>query len=440
MLSCFVAKRSFDCVWRVPAAQTPSPPATRARHRRARLAPPAAPTRPPPRPAAPPRRRRPAPLPAAAPAGRNSRISRARAKPPAAPAATPSPAITAPSASTPTRIAPRLRSDRQADAELARAAADRERQHAGHADDRDRERDGGEPAEHDRVQAVRRQHLRAHVVERRRPLDRLIGRQLAHRARDDRHERVRIGARVDEQPAAGQLLLERVIDGHRRRRIDPLVVDVGDDADDAARLRADADELHQAVGPDQVAIDRVLAGKELLGDAGADDHDPLGAVAIGLGEVAAGHERDAERGKESGRHRPEPRPRIVDAVLARAVLRPRTAKPPPGPPRDRATAPCCRPPPARRRARRDAALHLAVEAADLLRRAAVRRDRHVDGQHARRLESGPRRLQRQQRLQQHAGAGQQHERGGDLRDRERAQPPAGRAGDAQAAARQAEPA
>ena len=46
----------------------------------------------------------------------------------------------------------------------------------------DRERDRGEPAEHDRVQPVRRQHFGAHVFERRRALDRLIGRQLAHRS------------------------------------------------------------------------------------------------------------------------------------------------------------------------------------------------------------------------------------------------------------------
>ena len=68
----------------------------------------------------------------------------------------------------------RLRADRQPDAELARPPAHRKRQHAGDADDRDGERDGREAAEHERVQPVRREHFGAHVLERRRPLDRLV--------------------------------------------------------------------------------------------------------------------------------------------------------------------------------------------------------------------------------------------------------------------------
>ena len=56
---------------------------------------------------------------------------------------------------------------------------------------------------------------------------------------------------------------------------------------------------------------------------------------------------------------------------------------------------------------------------------------HVHRQHPLGLEPGLRRLQRQQRLHQHPGAGEQHERGGDLGDGERPQPAAGRAGDAQ---------
>ena len=72
---------------------------------------------------------------------------------------------------------PRRRSDRQPDAELARPRADRERQHAGDADHGNRQRDGGKAAEDERVQPVRRQHFRAHVLERRGLLHRLLGRQ-----------------------------------------------------------------------------------------------------------------------------------------------------------------------------------------------------------------------------------------------------------------------
>jgi hypothetical protein len=41
--------------------------------------------------------------------------------------------------------------------------------------------------------------------------------------------------RVCTKSARRQLLLERVVHGHHLRRIDPLVVDVRRDADDAAR-------------------------------------------------------------------------------------------------------------------------------------------------------------------------------------------------------------
>ena len=129
----------------------------------------------------------------------------------------------------------RRRSDREPDAELARACADREREHAGHPDHRDQQRDAGEPAEHQRIQPIRREHFGADVVERRRALDRLIGRQLANDAPDRRDERVRIRARVHEQTAAADLLIDRVVDVHRRARHDVLVVDVGRDADDAPR-------------------------------------------------------------------------------------------------------------------------------------------------------------------------------------------------------------
>ena len=186
-------------------------------------------------------------------------------------------------------------------------------------------------------------------------LDRLIGRQLADDARDRRHQRVRIGARVHEQPAAADLLLERVIDGHRRPGHDVLVVDVGDDADDAARLGADVDELHHRIGPHQAAVERVLVGEHPLREALADDDDLLGVAAIGVGEVAAGDERHAERGEESRRDACGTRARILFAVGLRVALdrelEARTERPGVAPRHD-----ACR----RRRARRPAARRCAA--------------------------------------------------------------------------------
>ena len=94
---------------------------------------------------------------------------------------------------------PRRRADRQPDAELARPRAHRERQHAGHADHGDRQRDGREAAEHQRVQPIGREHFGAHVFERRRLLHRLLGRQLANDPGDRRHQRIGIGLGVDEE-------------------------------------------------------------------------------------------------------------------------------------------------------------------------------------------------------------------------------------------------
>ena len=75
----------------------------------------------------------------------------------------PIPAITTPSDST---WASRSRrgSDREPDAELAPARADREREHAGHADDSDEQRDAGEAGEHERVQPFGRQHNQAILI------------------------------------------------------------------------------------------------------------------------------------------------------------------------------------------------------------------------------------------------------------------------------------
>ena len=50
------------------------------------------------------------------------------------------------------------------------------------------------------------------------------------------------------------------------------------------------------------------------GEALTDNHDALAVAAIAVVEVAAGDHPDAERRKESRRHRPELRPRILFAV------------------------------------------------------------------------------------------------------------------------------
>ena len=156
---------------------------------------------------------------------------------------------------------PRRRPNREADAELARPRAHRERQHARDADDGDEQCDCGESAEDERVQPIRREHLRAHVLECRGLLHGLIRRQLANDPPDGRDQRIRIRACVNEQAATANLLLERVIDVQRRAWHHILIIDVGGDSDDPARLGADVYELHHRIGPHQAAVHRVLVGE-----------------------------------------------------------------------------------------------------------------------------------------------------------------------------------
>ena len=100
------------------------------------------------------------------------------------------------------------------------------------------QRDAGESREHEGVQPLRRQHLRAHVLERRGALHRLVRRQIS------RMTRVTAGTSAYGSPAActnrrpaSADLRHRVIDRQRRSGHDVLVVHVRHDADDAARLR-----------------------------------------------------------------------------------------------------------------------------------------------------------------------------------------------------------
>ena len=118
-------------------------------------------------------------------------------------------------------------------------------------------------------------------------------------SRDGRHERIWIGLRMDKDPAASDFLFEWMIDRHHGLRIDAFVVDIGHHPHDAPRLRADVDELHDGIGPHQMAIERILPWKQLFGDAAADDHDAFRTITIRLVEIAPGGEGYSKRRKAS---------------------------------------------------------------------------------------------------------------------------------------------
>ena len=242
---------------------------------------------------------------------------------------------------------------------------------------------------------------------------------------------------TNKLPAPQHFLFERMVYGHCRTRHHVLIIDIGRDPDNAPRRGADLDEFHHRIGPHDVSVHGILIREHPLRKALAYDHDRLAIFSIRLVEIAAGNDRDTERREEARGHGAESRARIFFAWLRGRGLRLRTGI------RGRSArfAPRNEVPSATRSTpgscvmRRDRFL---VETEDLFRRTSVRDHRDIQREHMVRIEAGLRRLQREQRLQQHARAGQQDERRGNLGHREHSKPPARAAGDPQAAARQAE--
>ena len=206
---------------------------------------------------------------------------------------------------------------------------------------------------------------------------------------------------------------------------------VGHDADDAARLVADADELHDAVGPAQLAVERVLAGEERLREALADDDDALGAVLVGVAEVAAFEDRQPHgseevRARRSGTWRGDRpgrscawRPAAAKAklMLESLIVAPGNAEA------------------GRRRVRlrgglRPGAVHVAIEVTHLLGRSSIGHDGQIDGENVGGVEGRAGVLEHEESAHEHAGSGEEQEGGGDLRDGEDAKAAAASAGDA----------
>ena len=172
-------------------------------------------------------------------------------------------------------------------------------------------------------------------------------------------------------------------------------------------------------------------------DALADDDDFFGVFAIEVVEIAAFDDGDAERGEKSGRDGAELRAGIFFAIGAHVALCGELE----------AGAEDAFVAPGNGGADGDAiyagesgdlANGLFIEVEDLIGRASVGNDGNVDGENVVRVETGAHGLQGEERLEQHAGAGEEHEAGGDLSDGEDAQAASGAAGDAHAAAGEAQ--
>src|SRR5262245_43682899 len=125
---------------------------------------------------------------------------------------------------------------------------------------------------------------------------------------------------MNEHAATPEFLLKRMIDVHHGLRINAFIIDTRHDTDDAPRLDADIDELHDRVGPHEMPIDRVLARKQLFRDVLADDHYTFRALSITIGEIAPGQNGNSERSKVTRRDRSNPCARIVFRFVSRPAF------------------------------------------------------------------------------------------------------------------------
>ncbi len=104
----------------------------------------------------------------------------------------------------------------------------------------------------------------------------------------------------EEAPAKHGTLFKGVIDSETRPGNDVFVVNIGSDANDAVRRNANGDEFHHGIRPIDMSIDGILIGEHSLSESLTDDDDRFFVLAVKLIEIAAGDDRNAERGKKTG--------------------------------------------------------------------------------------------------------------------------------------------
>jgi hypothetical protein len=186
-----------------------------------------------------------------------------------------------------------------------------------------------------------------------------------------------------------------------------------------------------------MTIDSILIGEHALGYTLAYYDDGVAAAPVGIVEIASCDQRDAEGGKKSGRDHTDPRTWVIftwrtDMAIGRErESKTETADIAPwdgGADGDGVHA----------WQRRDAPNGFLVETGDLIGFLSIRHYWHINREYVVGVESSGRGLEGEQRLQQHAGAGQQYKRRGDLCDGEDSQTPIRTAGDSQVTAGETE--
>src|SRR5262245_11995905 len=157
-----------------------------------------------------------------------------------------------------------------------------------------------------------------------------------------------------------------------------------------------------------MVIDRILIREHPLRQALTHDDDLLTAPAIGFVEIASGDQRNAERREKPWRNRPEACAWILFSISAYVSFR-REFEP-------RAESARITPRNGGSECNAiyswqfcDAPYRFFVKPNDLIRRFPIRNHGNVQCEYFVRIETRRRRLQCDQRLEQHAGAGQKYE-------------------------------
>ncbi len=226
---------------------------------------------------------------------------------------------------------------------------------------------------------------------------------------------------MNENAAAENVLLERLVHGGQRPGRDMFIIYIGNNTDDTARLGADADKLHNGIGPVESPIQNVAPGAKLRRNSFAYNDHEFGAIAIVCGEIPARLHRHPESREIAGRNRMHPRMKVLIGSAADTALNPvseaRPVKNLVRPPWDAA---------ADRnlldfRHDTEAGLQLAIERSDIVRRPVVCDDGHIERQNPRRVEAGGRRLQGEKGPHEHDCACEKDEGSSNLDDGENVQ-------------------
>src|SRR5262245_35337336 len=192
------------------------------------------------------------------------------------------------------------------------------------------------------------------------------------------------------------------------------IINVGDDADDALQFRRTlAVDFQDRIGPEHVAIDRILVREHALREGFTDDGNGLFAFSVELIEIATRNDGNAQRPKEPGTDYTILSARIVfgravNVTIGGELQSGTGADVAPGsdhPERGFVDT----------RKRVNATYHFLVKIDNLLTCLSVKHGGNVDGKNMARVHSGLRTLQCEKRSDDHTRPGQQHERCADLR-------------------------